>query len=339
MTSTQPPLAAIGQRALQDKFRQEAICALGPDATDRQVEAASENLWRAHLTRMAVAGGAVKSREAAASRPSQLNDRDWLQQAVAMRGVREIAAELGCGSSTVHRAVKRLGIDMRTSQNHEKMRPLIGKRFGMLTVREGAAPTPRSGNLRVLADCDCGGTKIATIWTLENHGPGWDHCGCQSAARWADGSHARTHGQSGSGGRKRATPTYLSWQAMRDRCYRPSTNGYESHGARGIQVCDRWRYDFAAFLEDMGERPPGTTLDRYPDNDGNYEPGNCRWATPAEQIANRRQCAWLSGSHWQVIFVALSEAGTPEAGEALAALSAQLNGTARRRRKRSAQAA
>lgn len=90
----------------------------------------------------------------------------------------------------------------------------------------------------------------------------------------------------------RHSPTYASWRSMRQRCGNPNDPKYNHYGGRGIAVCEEWR-TFAGFLRDMGERPVGTSLDRI-DNDGDYCPANCRWATQSEQCRNMRVTAMVT---------------------------------------------
>jgi hypothetical protein len=92
------------------------------------------------------------------------------------------------------------------------------------------------------------------------------------------------HGHGRKGNR---TPTYRSWECMISRCYNQRNVKYPIYGARGIEVCERWRSTYVEFLRDMGEKPAGYTLDRI-DSDGNYEPGNCRWSDSVTQNTNRR---------------------------------------------------
>lgn len=93
----------------------------------------------------------------------------------------------------------------------------------------------------------------------------------------------------GAAKRRAETSEYRSWRGMIERCENSNHISYGYYGGRGIAVCERWRNDFSTFLADMGMKPtPQHQVDRYPDTNGNYEPSNCRWATPAEQRANQR---------------------------------------------------
>ena len=113
------------------------------------------------------------------------------------------------------------------------------------------------------------------------------------------GNYKHGHNLSKTG---KPSPTYISWQGIKARCQNPNRSDYERYGGRDIKVCERWQ-DFENFLSDMGERPEGKTLDRI-NNDGDYEPGNCRWATPKEQRQNQRD------RKDQYFFIALDFQGT-----------------------------
>jgi hypothetical protein len=122
----------------------------------------------------------------------------------------------------------------------------------------------------------CGRPHVARGW-CSVHYERWRNQGDPLAAPRRVHGHARANNGM-------PTPTYYSWQAMRARCYRPGNVSYHHYGGRGVKVCDRWLGPggFERFLADMGEKPVGMTLDRI-DPDGDYEPGNVRWATWAEQ--------------------------------------------------------
>lgn len=162
---------------------------------------------------------------------------------------------------------------------------LTGTTFGRLSVMERVLKGDNRVYYRCL--CECGKEKVIRNDSLKDGKT--TSCGCVQK-EWAEtGDAKRTHGMDSSEkyGKKR-TKVYQAWVGMKARCYSNRPKWIKNYQDRGITVCDRWKDSFENFLADMGEPPsPELSLDRI-DNDGNYEPSNCRWTTAKVQANNRR---------------------------------------------------
>lgn len=149
---------------------------------------------------------------------------------------------------------------------------VVGQVFGLLKVTgENKVRIGKRSYVECL--CDCGENKLIRIDILEAGGA--KSCGHQRSRVREE--HGRSYDK-----------TYRVWRSMKLRCGNPKDRQFKNYGARGIKVCERWLHSYANFMADMGPRPEGLTLDRK-NNNGNYEPDNCRWATTKEQGRNMRK--------------------------------------------------
>lgn len=160
---------------------------------------------------------------------------------------------------------------------------LIGQTFGRLYVLErDHSVSGFRKETRWFCKCECGNISSVRSYLLRTGHT--KSCGCL-VKEHAEQMNPPKHGMHN-------TPTYHTWEGMKQRCLNPEATRYPEYGAKGITVCERW-LSFENFFEDMGERPEGKTLDRI-NPFGNYEPNNCRWATPKEQANNQKR-------HWEEV--------------------------------------
>jgi len=179
--------------------------------------------------------------------------------------------------------------------------PLMGVKVNSLRVTGSFVRKTRAGRYKMLVClCDCGNISTPKRDVIEKGKV--RSCGCLSAKATVE--RQTTHGMTD-------TTTYRSWCAMLSRCRNPRDKKFPVYGGRGITVAPEWM-NFNSFLSDMGVRPEGTSIDRI-DNNGNYEPSNCRWATPKQQMNNMSRCKMVevNGERFRSISDAADRFGIP----------------------------